>query len=656
MSTNIIKKLDKSVISLAINGILWLFLLVTVIAVFVAFWPRMPGAGMDPSWIFGMNQAVVQGLSFGENIIFTFGPYASLYTQTYHPDIDIMMVGCSLYLALSYWGCLLLLMDSIHWRWVLVFSATLAGVLYFRDPLLFSFPLIVGLSTFKILLSGDKELTKSKFTPFLVVFIFAPFGLLSLVKGTLLILCGAITILCSVFFVINKQRKFAMICLLTPIVSMFFFWMMSGQSAAILPKYFIGMAHIVSGYTEAMALDGKVEEIFAFLIASLYLLISIVTQKQYTHSSKLFLFLTYFLFLFISFKSGFVRHDAHAIIAGTSILISALLLPFVFNNKNVLPVVFCSVFVCFFIDNHHVINFSTDSIRNNLRTTYTATWHGIKDRMEDKNWPEIDFDSSVNYLRKLASFRVMQGSTDIYSYNQSFLISSGNSWSPRPVFQSYSAYTPALAEANRKHLKGSQAPDNIIFKVEPIDGRIPAIEDGASWPTLMLNYRPDRMENDFLFLHKKTNKGIIQDHIKLETAIHYLGESVDLPPSDLPVFAQIYINPTLLGRIVSIFFKPSQLKIVVELRSGKKKQFRIIAGMSKSGFLISPLIESTAEFGMLYGEKEFLNEKVVKSISIAPRNGETILWNNEYTIVFSQISTGDSINISGIYKFDGFDD
>jgi len=39
-----------------------------------------------------MNQAIAQGLSFGDDIVFTFGPYASVYTQLYHPATVRLMV------------------------------------------------------------------------------------------------------------------------------------------------------------------------------------------------------------------------------------------------------------------------------------------------------------------------------------------------------------------------------------------------------------------------------------------------------------------------------------------------------------------------------------------------------------------------------------
>ena len=657
MITNIINELSSEKSRLVSNAILWVVLLITAIAVIVPFSPIMPAGGLDPSWKFGMNQAMDQGLSIGRDIVFTFGPYSSIYTKLYHPSTDFLMVGGGLYLALSYWVCLAFLMSNVEWRWSLIFCALLSGLMVLLDPLFFSFPLLAGLATFKMCFLKDGGVVESKLAPLYVVLLFAPFGLLPLVKGSIIVLCCAISVLCAALFVVNKQRVLATICLVSPLVTMFFFWIVSGQPVGALPNYFIGMVPIISGYTEAMAVNGKISEVISYLIASMFLLLTICSQSKLSVSSKVFLFSLYFLFLFVSFKAGFVRHDGHAVIAGTSILMAALLLPFIFNSKSIFPVIVLAVLSWSHIDSNYRKT-STESIGMNIKSTYSSMWHGIENRINNKNWPSLEFDTAVNSLRKQASFPNLQGTTDIYSYNQSHLIASGNSWSPRPVFQSYSAYTPALVEMNRNHLLGSQAPDNIIFSVEPIDGRIPSIEDGVSWPILMTDYQPFRMESNFLFLRKKEKVEGAQEPLILTSGTYTFGKVVDLPHSNQPVFVRIEIESTVFGRIASVFFKPSQLRIALELKNGAKKQYRIIAGMAKSGFLVSPLIENTAEFGMLYGENEYLDAKHVKSISVEQDTSKINFWNDVYTVTFSEISAippADISKISETYQIDGFE-
>ncbi|WP_192561945.1 hypothetical protein [Pseudomonas gozinkensis] len=79
-----------------------LFLIFTIFCVFIPPNPTVPMEVLDNSWMFGMNQATAQHLAFGRDIIFTFGPYASIYTKEYHPATDLLMLLGGTYLALSY--------------------------------------------------------------------------------------------------------------------------------------------------------------------------------------------------------------------------------------------------------------------------------------------------------------------------------------------------------------------------------------------------------------------------------------------------------------------------------------------------------------------------------------------------------------------------
>ena len=87
-----------------------------ILAVFIPLKPLMPGAGTDMSWMMAFNQAVAQHLTFGKDIIITFGPYASVYTWVYHPATDRLMIWGGAFLGLGYFALLLLLMLVWQWR------------------------------------------------------------------------------------------------------------------------------------------------------------------------------------------------------------------------------------------------------------------------------------------------------------------------------------------------------------------------------------------------------------------------------------------------------------------------------------------------------------------------------------------------------------
>ena len=59
------------------------------------FAPGMPTAGLDGSWPYALNEAIARGNVFGRDVIFTFGPLASVYTRQYSPATDTMMMVAS---------------------------------------------------------------------------------------------------------------------------------------------------------------------------------------------------------------------------------------------------------------------------------------------------------------------------------------------------------------------------------------------------------------------------------------------------------------------------------------------------------------------------------------------------------------------------------
>src|SRR6516164_5896795 len=64
------------------------------------FAPGMPTAGLDGSWPYALNEAIARGYVFGRDVIFTFGPLASVYSRLYSPATDTMMlVGSAIYAA-----------------------------------------------------------------------------------------------------------------------------------------------------------------------------------------------------------------------------------------------------------------------------------------------------------------------------------------------------------------------------------------------------------------------------------------------------------------------------------------------------------------------------------------------------------------------------
>jgi len=99
----------------------------------------------------------------------------------------------------------------------------------------------------------------------------------------------------------------------------------------------------------------------------------------------------------------------------------------------------------------------------NLKGTFRSAWNGALLRVSQEEKLSDEYKASILQISKNYRLPLLEGTSDIYSYDQSYLIASGNRWNPRPIFQSYSAYTPSLAQLNKEHLLASNAPDHLFF-------------------------------------------------------------------------------------------------------------------------------------------------------------------------------------------------
>jgi hypothetical protein len=110
-----------------------------------------------------------------------------------------------------------------------------------------------------------------------------------------------------------------------------------------------------------------------------------------------------------------------------------------------------------------------------------------------------------------------------------------------------------------------------------------------------------------------------------------------VPQGSGPIFARIKIRKTVFGKIADFLLKSAKLRMWVMLDDGSVQQFRLIAGMAETGFLISPLVRSAADFEHLYTDLQALDGKRLQSLSIVSF-GLVGAWRETYEIDFLPLS------------------
>ncbi len=589
-------------------------------AAFVPFSPCFPINTLDSGWAFALNVATAKGLIFGKDVIFTFGPYASIYSGQYFPGTDTQSIWGGSLLAVAFASSLIMLYDRIQRLW----AAGLGTFLVFipRDTLLFTIPLMALLlvSRFALPAADARRVEPTLPIAFTFALLVMSLSLLPLIKGTFAIASGLVMVLsCGLLFA-RGYLGFAVGGALLFGLAMPVLWVISGQHILDLPNFFLAQRPIISGYTAAMSVRGSRLQIASFLLGCLFIGLPNVWRLNSSDFADRVFYAGTAILLFLAFKEGFVRDDSiHSIDAAGMLGVVGWVV--FLDRRGLLPTLSLVVGMLVWLvgdynahgvmtdlAHHRHIESAVVSLSDEIASPFVSAGEGVLTRLTDPEALKHSYADSLTAIQAQQPLPKLIGSTDIYSYGQSALLAAGLQWAPRPVLQSYSAYTPSLALLDANYLGSSKAPENILFAVQPIDGRLPALEDGTSWLEMLGDYNFVGLSGDLAILKRRNEptRPISVTDLPVISGPFTLGKPVALPGNVPAVWARIDIRPTLLGSLLAVLFKPPQIKIIYFFPDGSQKSFRYIAGMGATGFVAAPLVQSTADFVAL-GRPDFSN-------------------------------------------------
>ncbi len=625
-----------------------LVLFIGTLMLYVPFRPAMPSARLDPSWAMGMNELASLHAMFGRDVVFTFGPLAAVYTTYFHPGTDawVMTVSASLAMAvLACWRVILSGRSPTLWLGVALICWLCINS---RDALLFAVPLLASLAT--AFWSLDREEACSEpsdwRTPPLLLFAWGTVGILPLIKGTMLVLALALTALTIVFLFAQGRIVMALLVLIVPPSVSMAGWLCVGQELEALPQYLGSMSEIIKGYTEAMAYGLGSGRSIIEVILYVSLAWMLVRRAALSSLPRGIFAASYFslvlaVSLFLSFKSAFVRHDeGHTTIA----MNIALVLVCVAWARFDLPATgrwrwWLIAVLLWLAVMGGVRGWTVGRHLPNWWAGQQASIEAMVDRVFRPSAIPDAFDAANGRIREAHSLPNFTGTMDVYSTNHAVALAHELAWRPRPVLQSYSAYTPALARLNRNHLLGADAPDWIWFTVEPIDRRFAPQEDGASWPVLWRDYDPKLDGSGKLFLkrrvHGPTQLPPVGEVVTRQRIA--IGKWVQVPQHAGPLSLSVDIQRNPLGRLLHTLYKARSLRIELELSSGEVRKQRVVSGMLVEPVLLSPVVETTDEFTMLYGDLTMLGDKQVRAMRLVEADRGPSLWEGDYELILRRV-------------------
>lgn len=585
------------------------------------YYLSLPAAGsvqLDASWQQAATQAHDRGLVFGRDFIFTAGPFGYLFTAFTTPE----SLGVRLFWEFS--GKVFLIGAVVaslgflsFWRKLafLLFCIVYVGV--FPDTLWCVLILLLGVDT---LIAGERPWWRDA----LAVAILAFF---SLAKFSFLF-WGVAAIGCAVLAALLRRAWLrAAILPAAATGGLLLLWLLAGQPLTALPAFFLRGLELSDGYAWSMACR---EETGVFASGLAVAVLSCAAVFYHARGGKpRFWALPMALFcaatLYLAWRHGFTRADGHVREFFGFALILACLLPAIFRKAPRLvwsDGIFVLCVLGFWLDSPDGMRVLNAAMIERFENNFDGTVHiGAFPERWRAGFEGAKRENALPQVRAA----VGREPVDVFNHPLGYALLNDLNYSPRPVPQSYSVHTVGLEGANLEFYRSHRAPRFVLFRFDSIDERYPTQDDALVLAELPRLYEPVLQEKGLALLRRR--EGPLPSPLRrelLSAGPAALGTDLPLPiDSANALWLQVKAEPTLLGLLRALAYRPATLTLVATDETGTQTRHRLLPKTSGEGFLIYPALRDQADFeAYLRGRARH----ALRSIRIECADGTPSLW------------------------------
>lgn len=561
--------------------------------------PTAPG--LDPAWTEVLGWGFLHQAQWGRDLIFTYGPLGFLQPYASHVDgIFRWYAAGQIALPAAFALALCLLLRRAPLALVLGFAATyLVVCAQLAGDIAWALTLIFG-SVW--LVRAGRERLSVGWVAAATIFAFA-FAAVAFTKFTLFplwVVCiGAIV---ALQFAAGRHRA-AFLLAVGFVAALLLVWAGAGQKLANLPAFVSTSLQLARGYPHAMGDRAPLlHEALGLFVNGLFLLgCAFAAWSQRGDRSRLTLTAICALAGLLFWLACFVRGDHWAgYYPSIALLPFALLTDPALRSARVARVLLVAVVALAALAQKPqpaMLGTAAFRVRNAI---YNLGHLGQLEATRAEQWRTAGARVALPKIRA----QVGNERVDMLTWEQGMLLLNSLSYAPRPVFQSYAAFTPELARRNEAYFLDPKAPRYVLFKLDFIDGRVPTLEDGLALVALLRQYRPVLSERGFLLLQRDAAAGAVQpvrEDGKADAA--ELGGELPVPTAGKPTLAFIHVELNAFGKLYTLLFREPELYLTRHTTDGRAIRQRLVRPTAASGFLISPVVESNADWVKLYGSR-----------------------------------------------------
>lgn len=577
-STELLAKLEQVLKSLPFLG------LVVALFTFPTF-SLTPAPGLDPSWGAGLQMAAHDGLVFGREVVFTYGPLGFLSVPTlWYQDLGSAAVA---YTALVH----ILACTLILWAALRIFNRPLAVIVAIAACSFLGSPLVTIALLLAASVTGGRAGTRLHSAFPFVIGALAAFGLLvKLNLGVEIFLLGTVALLAD-----RPRRALLSLAQFTGtfIATLIALWLAAGQPLDAIPDYLSLSRSVISGHSEAMvaSIPGSTSNALLAVAAGITATgAAWMINGDLARRRRLGLTCLIALFSFVSFKEGFIRPDHPHIALFVSAITAAW---FALGWKRPLRWPGIATLIALLAVS---INFSSGAIdpiahlkaaRDLTRTMISPSRrHSATDTGRSNIEANFAIDPAI-----IAA--IGDRPVHVSPYETGIAWAYGFNWRPLPIFQDYLAFTPRLDRENTDALRAATAPPRILREVDTgtVDRRYTGFNPPEATIQMLCTYRPGLIRGSWMVLRRIPARC---GREKLLTSVSSeFGKPIEVPtspPGNLTIARVHGVSVEGLERLRTLLFRAKPRYI--EFSGGNQSastapNFRLVPGTAEDGLLIS---------------------------------------------------------------------
>jgi hypothetical protein len=547
---------------------------------------------LDGSWQAMLVHAHAEGIQFGRDLIFTWGPWGFLYSMfhlgsTEAVPILIWQTAGQFLVALA---LVVLTRPLAFWR-RMAFAALFLGFHWlFLDAVYF---VLIALIVISGMMRRDASLARMVAWALVL-------GFLAQLKFTYLVLATAGTASAAVCWAgrgaWSRTWGIAGGYALAVVAA----WIAAGQNPDNLYPYLLRGLEIASGYGDAMATE---ESWPAFLWGSGLALVCVafvstawrrMPERAFAIAASGYLAFS----LLVMWKESFTRADlvplgGHVFGFFTYVLILGPVIPGLFFPGRRWhwfdgTAVLCLAAIACFDPAYYTLG-----PRIGWQRMYGNAMTLGRLRALPQEWQSAYEGACERESLPRIKAAVGGATVDVYNFNTGAALLNRLNLDSRPIFQSYTAYTPSLEGWNLRFYQSGRAPDFLLWNDEPVDNRYPGQDDAMLVAALYGHYTPLFPERGY-WLFKRSSpvaRAQVERRLILKRSVR-LSEEVELPfERDHAIWLTADPIPNNLGRLRSLLYKPAAISISTTDDMGSQRVWRLLPRIARAGFILVPTLE-----------------------------------------------------------------